>query len=52
MALLLAETDSVIPGGDISVAGWVWAALIVAVIVMLLADLLVFNREVHEISIR
>ena len=34
------------------VPGWLWAAFIAGVVVMLLVDLLVLNREAHEISIR
>lgn len=34
------------------VPGWLWAAFIAGVVVMLLVDLLVLNREAHEISVR
>lgn len=34
------------------VPGWLWVAFIVGVVVMLLVDLLVLNREAHEISVR
>ena len=34
------------------VPGWLWVAFIAGVVVMLLVDLLVLNREAHEISVR
>jgi len=34
------------------VPGWLWVAFIAGVVVMLLVDLLVLNREAHEVSVR
>ena len=34
------------------VPGWLWVAFIAGVVAMLLVDLLVLNREAHEISVR
>ncbi len=50
--LLAAETSG--PGSFVSldVPGWAWAALVGAIIVMLLADLLLVHRTPHDISIR
>jgi hypothetical protein len=52
-ALLLASSAaSKTPGADIEVSAWAWAAFIGLIVALLLADLFLFHREAHEISIR
>ena len=51
LGLILASTRSKIPGGDLDVDPWMWIAFVGIIVVLLLADLLWFNREAHEISI-
>lgn len=52
-ALLLANAAGTeAPGADIEVAAWAWAAFIGLIVVLLVADLLLFHREAHEIAIR
>ena len=50
--ILAAEASSRIPGGDIVVAPWAWAAFVALIVVLLLGDLILFHREAHEISLR
>jgi tellurite resistance protein TerC len=50
--VLLAATTSSVPGADIVVAPWQWAVFIAFIGVVILADLLVFHREAHEISMK
>ncbi len=50
--LLAAKTDSESLGSEILVAPWAWAAFIALIAVLLLADLFLFHRDAHEISIR
>jgi len=51
-ATLAAEASSNIPGADLVVAPWAWAAFVALIIVLLLGDLFLFHREAHEITIR
>ncbi|MBW3664082.1 MAG: TerC family protein [Actinobacteria bacterium] len=37
---------------DITVPGWVWGALVVAIVVLLLLDLLLVHRTPHEVKFR
>lgn len=49
--MLLAASSSV-PGADIVVAPWEWALFLAFVTLLILADLLLFHREAHEISMK
>jgi tellurite resistance protein TerC len=49
--LASASTDDV-PGADIHAEPWMWVGFIALIVVLLLADLFLFHREAHEISIR
>ena len=53
MTSLLAAAP-VAPGDfvDITVPGWAWFALVGAIVVLLLADLLIVHRTPHEVSFR
>lgn len=51
LVLASSSTDKV-PGADIHVEPWMWAAFLALIVVLLLADLFLFHREAHEISIR
>jgi len=50
--LLAATTGTDAPGADIATPAWLWAVLLGLLVVLLLADLFVVNRDVHEISMR
>lgn len=50
--LLAAKNDTENLGADIEVAPWAWAAFIALIAVLLLADLFLFHRDAHEISIK
>jgi tellurite resistance protein TerC len=50
--LLAASRSGDVPGADIHAESWMWAAFLALVIVLLLADLLLFHRKAHEISMR
>src|SRR5262245_10512517 len=52
MLLLAAETSEGIPGGDIHVAWEWWVAFLALIGALLLIDLLVLNREAHEIVLK
>jgi len=52
-SLVLASSSSdKVPGADLHVEPWMWAAFLALIVVLLLADLFLFHREAHEISIR
>ncbi|MFM7225332.1 MAG: TerC family protein [Actinomycetota bacterium] len=50
--LLAAGKSADTPGADIAVEPWMWAAFLGLIAVLLLADLFLFHREAHEISMR
>jgi tellurite resistance protein TerC len=50
--LLASESTSTIPGADITVSPMGWAVFLGFIGALLLLDLLVLNREAHEISTR
>ncbi|MGZ8763477.1 MAG: TerC family protein [Acidimicrobiia bacterium] len=50
--LLAAKSNTENPGADIQVDLWAWVAFIALIAVLLLADLFLFHRDAHEISIR
>jgi len=50
--LLAAKNDTENLGADIQVEPWAWVAFIALIAVLLLADLFLFHRDAHEISIR
>jgi tellurite resistance protein TerC len=50
--LLAASRSGDVPGADIHAESWMWAAFVALVVVLLLADLFLFHREAHEISMR
>jgi tellurite resistance protein TerC len=50
--MLLAASETAVPGADIVVAPWQWAVFLAFIGVVILADLLVFHREAHEISMK
>jgi tellurite resistance protein TerC len=52
MSLLADAAAGGPPGADLVVSLWWWVALLVLVTVLLLVDLLVVNKEAHEISVR
>ena len=54
MSILLAATEPVTTSNFASfeVPGWAWVALIAAITIMLVADLLLVHRTPHEISIK
>jgi tellurite resistance protein TerC len=49
--VLLASASNV-PGADIVVAPWEWALFVGFVALLILADLFLFHREAHEISLK
>lgn len=49
--MLLASASNV-PGADIVVAPWEWALFVGFVALLILADLFLFHREAHEISLK
>ncbi|WP_208027401.1 TerC family protein [Rhabdothermincola sediminis] len=49
--MLLASASNV-PGADIVVAPWEWALFVGFVALLVLADLFLFHREAHEISLK
>ena len=49
-ALAASEGARAVPGGDIHVAGWAWAAFVGLIVFLLVLDLKVFHRESHAIS--
>jgi tellurite resistance protein TerC len=49
---LASSGSSDVPGADIQVDAWMWVAFLALVAVLLLADLFLFHREAHEISMR
>ena len=51
-SVFLAASSSDVPGADIHVDAWMWVAFLALIAVLLLADLFLFHREAHEISIR
>src|SRR5690606_15940148 len=50
--VLAASADARHQFASFDVPGWVWAALVGAIVVMLLVDLLAVHRKPHEISLR
>jgi tellurite resistance protein TerC len=50
--LLASSSADSVPGADIHVDSWMWIAFLALIVVLLLADLFLFHREAHEISIR
>lgn len=52
MSLLLTAAPAAGNFVDITVPGWVWAALVASVVAMLLLDLLLVHRTPHEVSFR
>lgn len=50
--LLAASTSTKVPGADLEVDAWMWVAFFVLIAALLLADLFLFHREAHEISMR
>jgi tellurite resistance protein TerC len=50
--LLASSGSSDVPGADIQVDAWMWVAFLALIAVLLLADLFLFHREAHEISMR
>jgi tellurite resistance protein TerC len=48
----LASAAGPVPGADLEVAAWMWLAFLGLVAALLLADLFLFHREAHEISVR
>jgi len=50
--VLGASTSTQVPGGDIVVPLWAWSVFVGLIVAFLLADLLLFHREAHEISMR
>ena len=53
-SLLLADTSGSdrIPGADLHVTPWAWAATIGAIVVMVAADLLILRRQEREVTLR
>ncbi len=51
-ASLASTATGDVPGADLPVEGWMWVAFLALVAVLLLADLFLFHREAHEISMR
>ena len=49
---LAASADRRVPGGDIDVAPWAWAAFVGLIVFLLVLDLKVFHRESHAIGTR
>lgn len=47
---LAASAGSDVPGADIHVAPWAWAAFVGLIVVLLVLDLKVFHREAHAVS--
>ncbi|MGF1618923.1 MAG: TerC family protein [Acidimicrobiia bacterium] len=52
MAQVLAVETAQADFASFDVAGWVWAALVVGIAVLLFADLLIVHRKPHAISIK
>ena len=52
IASLASAATGDVPGADLPVEGWMWVAFLALVAVLLLADLFLFHREAHEISMR
>jgi tellurite resistance protein TerC len=52
LASLASTATGDVPGADLVVEGWMWVAFLALVAVLLLADLFLFHREAHEISMR
>lgn len=50
--VLASSGSDQVPGADIHVEPWMWAGFLALIVVLLLADLFLFHREAHEISIR
>ncbi|MFA5882346.1 MAG: TerC family protein [Acidimicrobiia bacterium] len=50
--LLASSAAGDVPGADIQVDAWMWAAFLGLIAALLLADLFLFHREAHEISMR
>lgn len=50
--LLASSSNAGVPGADIEVAPWAWATFIALIVALLFADLFLFHRNAHEISIR
>ena len=50
--VLASGSSDKVPGADIHVEPWMWAAFLALIVVLLLADLLLFHKEAHEISMR
>jgi tellurite resistance protein TerC len=50
--MLLANSGSVPPGADLVVSNAMWIGLVVLIAVLLMADLFLFHRDAHEISMR
>ena len=50
--LLASSSSGDVPGADIQVDAWMWVAFLGLIAVLLLADLFLFHREAHEISMR
>ena len=51
-SLLAAGGEKTVPGADIHVPGWAWAATIAAIVVMIGVDLLLLRRKPREITLR
>jgi tellurite resistance protein TerC len=50
--LLASSSSSDVPGADIQVDAWMWVAFLALIAALLLADLFLFHKEAHEISMR
>jgi tellurite resistance protein TerC len=50
--LVLASSSGEVPGGDIQVAPWAWAAFVAFIVFLLVLDLKVFHRDAHAVAPR
>jgi len=51
-SVLASASSDEVPGADIHVDAWMWFAFLGLIAVLLLADLFLFHKEAHEISMR
>jgi len=52
ISVLASAATRDVPGADLPVEGWMWVVFLALVAALLLADLFLFHREAHEISVR